>query len=52
MTPTNSRPAWACADWGAEHDWMNCPECLAAHEELIEDCLETADAEAVESNSP
>lgn len=30
-------PAWACSQWGQyEHDWLDCPDCLAAYETYLE----------------
>jgi hypothetical protein len=49
MIPTNNQPQWACPEWGNEHDWLNCPACLAAQEEMIEQAQEAAESEAVES---
>jgi len=31
------KPEWACSQWGQyEHDWMDCPECIQAYEEVQE----------------
>jgi hypothetical protein len=31
------RPEWACPRYGDfEHDWLDCPECLAAYETWLE----------------
>lgn len=31
------RPDWACRQWGQyEHDWLDCPDCLAAYEHWLE----------------
>jgi len=33
MSASDDRPSWACQRYGDwEHDWMDCPECLAAYE--------------------
>jgi len=48
MSPAKPRPVWACNEWGkAEHDWLNCPECLFEYENLIE----MEQQEADEANS-
>ena len=34
---TDAPPAWACSQWGQyEHDWLDCPACLAAYETYLE----------------
>jgi len=49
MTPTNNRPEWACAQWTTyEHDWHNCPACLAAYEVMIELAQDDSELEVVE----
>lgn len=31
------RPPWACSQYGHyEHDWLDCPDCVAAYEEDLE----------------
>jgi hypothetical protein len=41
MNPTNNQPEWACSAWShAEHNWLDCPECLLAYEMLIEKAQE------------
>jgi hypothetical protein len=30
-------PDWACSQWGAyEHDWLDCPDCVAKYEEQLD----------------
>ena len=30
-------PSWACNRWGGwEHDWLDCPECVASYEAELE----------------
>lgn len=48
MTPSTSRPEWACNEWGnPEHDWHDCPDCVAAYEIVIEQAQEDAELDAV-----
>lgn len=38
------KPPWACSQWGGhEHDWLDCPECLAAYEKYLEEDHEEDD---------
>lgn len=31
-------PTWACKQWGQyEHDWLDCPDCLQAYEEYLDE---------------
>jgi len=35
----NAVPEWACPQWGQyEHDWLDCPDCIAAYEAWLEAC--------------
>jgi hypothetical protein len=40
MNPTTRRPVWACPDWGPEHNWHECPDCMEEFELMIEKAQE------------
>jgi hypothetical protein len=48
MNPTSRPPHWACPEWGPEHNWHECPDCLDAYELLIERAQGEWDEETVE----
>ena len=43
MTPTKTRPEWACVQWGNEHEWQECPQCLDAYDRLIQSAQDDLD---------
>ena len=35
MNPATRPPVWACPDWGPEHNWHDCDDCMDAYELMI-----------------
>lgn len=36
-TTTDMKPEWSCEHYGDyEHDWLDCPECIAGYEAWLE----------------
>jgi hypothetical protein len=43
--PNVTTPSWACPQWGHyEHDWLDCPDCLAAYERFMEESASPPDS--------
>ena len=53
MNPTSEQPVWACPEWGPDHNWHECLQCLAEDELMIERAQEWGEepAEPVAENS-